>query len=377
MAVPARQALLTDGRMVSIRQLITADGAAVLHLHEQLPERDRYLRFFTLGSAHLAAFATRLTTADDAHRGALGAFTDGALIGIAHYEVLDDPAQAEVALVVNHTIQAHGVGTLLLEHLMSLARDRGVRRFVAEVLAENRRMVDVFVNSGLAVSIHHDGSVLHVTMPLELDERYLDAVAERERQAGSASLRPVLEPRVVAVIGASRRDDSIGHAILRRIDDGGFTGRLLAVNPHATEIAGIPSYASVTALPEIPDLAVVCVPAPAVPDVTEQCGRRGVRGLLVITAGVTGDEPQRRALLDAVRRHGMRLIGPNCLGVVNTDPQGEAGCHILRCGRNQGSRRRGHPVRWRGHRTARPTRSPGAGGIDLGVAGRQVRHQQQ
>jgi len=321
MAVPARQALLTDGRMVSIRPLTTADGAAVLHLHEQLPERDRYLRFFTLGSAHLAAFATRLTTADDAHRGALGSFVDGALVGVAHYEVLDDPAQAEVALVVNHTIQAHGVGTLLLEHLMSLARDRGVRRFVAEVLAENRRMVDVFVNSGLAVSIHHDGPVLHLTMPLELDERYLDAVAERERQAGSASLRPVLEPRVVAVIGASRRDDSIGHAILRRIDDGGFTGRLLAVNPHATEIAGTPSYASVTALPEVPDLAVVCVPAPAVPDVAEECGRRGVRGLLVITAGVTSDEPLRRALLDAVRRHGMRLIGPNCLGLVNTDPQ--------------------------------------------------------
>jgi GNAT superfamily N-acetyltransferase len=156
MAVPARQALLADGRMVSIRQLTTADGAAVLHLHEQLPERDRYLRFFTLGSAHLAAFATRLTTADDAHRGALGAFVDGELVGVAHYEVLDDPAEAEVALAVNHAIQAHGVGTLLLEHPVSLARDRGVRRFVAEVLAENRRMVDVFVNSGLAISIHHD-----------------------------------------------------------------------------------------------------------------------------------------------------------------------------------------------------------------------------
>ena len=307
--------------MVSLRQLTTADGAAVLHLHEQLPERDRYLRFFTLGSAHLAAFATRLTTADDAHRGALGAFVDGALVGVAHYEVLDDPAEAEVALAVNHATQAHGVGTLLLEHLVSLARDRGVRRFVAEVLAENRRMVDVFVNSGLAISIHHDGPVLHLTMPLVLNERYLDAVTERERQADSASLRPVLAPRVVAVIGASRRDGSVGHAILRRINDGGFTGQLFAVNPHATEIAGIPSYASVTALPEIPDLAVVCVPAPAVPDITEQCGRRGVRALVVITAGVTGDEPLRRALLDAVRRHGMRLIGPNCLGLVNTDPQ--------------------------------------------------------
>lgn len=321
MAVSARQALLSDGRIVSIRQLDASDTAAVLRLHEQLPERDRYLRFFTLGSAHLAAFVTRLTTVDDAHRGALGAFVNGELIGVAHYEVLDDPAEAEVALVVNHTLQTHGVGTLLLEHLVSLARDRGVRCFVAEVLAENRRMLDVFVHCGLAVSVSHDGPVLYLRMPLELSERYLDAVTERERQADAASLRPVLAPRVVAVIGASRREGSIGHAILRRIGEGRFTGRLFAVNPHATQIAGIPSYPSVAALPEAPDLAVVCVPAPAVPDIAQQCGRQGVRGLLVITAGLTVDEALRRALLDAVRQHGMRLIGPNCLGLVNTDPQ--------------------------------------------------------
>jgi acyl-CoA synthetase (NDP forming)/GNAT superfamily N-acetyltransferase len=321
MAVQARQALLTDGRIVSIRQLVSSDTAVVLHLHERLPDRDRYLRFFTLGPARLAAFAVRLTTADDAHRGALGAFIDGELIGVAHYEVLDDPAKAEIALVVNHAIQAQGVGTLLLEHLVSLAHDRGVRRFVAEVLAENHRMVEVFWNCGLTVSVHYDGPVVHVSMPLELDERYLDAVTERERRADSASLRSVLTPHVVAVIGASRREDSIGHAILRRIGEGGFTGRLFAVNPHATEIAGIPSYANVTVLPETPDLAVVCVPAPAVPGVAEECGHRGVRALLVITAGITGDEPLRRALLDAVRQYGMRLIGPNCLGLVNTDPQ--------------------------------------------------------
>src|SRR5581483_4964537 len=215
MTAPPRQALLTDGRIVSIRQLVESDKATVLRLHQQLPERDHYLRFFTLGQAHLTAFATRLTTPDDAHRGALGAFADGELIGVISYEVLDDPAEAEVALVVNHAVQAHGVGTLLLEHLISLARDRGVRRFVAEVLAENRQMIDVFAHCGLAVSTHYDGPLLHLTVPLDLAERYLDAVTERERQADSASLRSVLTPRVVAVIGASRRQDSIGHAILR------------------------------------------------------------------------------------------------------------------------------------------------------------------
>lgn len=321
MAVPARQALLTDGHPVVIQPLVASDTAALLHLHEQLPERDRYLRFFTLGQAHLAAFVNRLTTADDAHRGALGAIADGELIGVAHYEVLDDPTEAEVALVVNHSIQTHGVGTLLLEHLVSLARDRGVRRFVAEVLAENRQMIDVFANCGLAVSIHHEGPVLHLTMPLNLDERYLDAVTERERRADSASLRSVLTPQVVAVIGASRREDSIGHAILRRIDEAGFTGRSFAVNPHATEIVGIPSYPTVAALPETPDLAVICVPACAVPEVAQHCGCRGVRALLVITAGITADQALRHALEDVVRQHGMRLVGPNCLGLVNTDPK--------------------------------------------------------
>jgi acyl-CoA synthetase (NDP forming)/GNAT superfamily N-acetyltransferase len=316
-----RWALLTDGRVVSIRRLDASDTTAVLQLHERLPERDRYLRFFTLGATHLAAFVARLTTVDDAHRGALGAFADDELVGVAHYEVLDDPAEAEVALVVHHDVQTHGVGTLLLEHLVSLARDRGVRRFVAEVLAENTRIRQVFTGCGLPLKIDHDGPELHVTIALDIDEQYLDAVTERERRADSASLRPVLSPRVVAVIGASRRDSSIGHVILRRIKETDFNGRLFAVNPHAAEIAGLPSYVSVTDLPEVPDLAVVCVPAQAVPGVAEECGRRGVRALLVITAGITGEEQARRALLDAVHHHGMRLVGPNCLGLVNTAPQ--------------------------------------------------------
>ncbi|MGH4009104.1 MAG: GNAT family N-acetyltransferase [Pseudonocardiaceae bacterium] len=321
MTAPGVRALLTDGRIIWIRGLTTSDVTAVIRLHEQLPERDRYLRFFTLGPARLAAFAARLTTADDAHRGALGAFAGEELVGVAHYEVLDDPIEADVALVVNHAVQARGVGTLLLEHLGSLARNRGVRRFVAEVLAENSPMTQLLTNCGLPVSVQREGTVLHVVVQLDPGEHYLDAVAERERQADVASLRAVLCPRVVAVIGASRCEASTGHAILRRIIAGGFTSRLFAVNPHTTQIAAVPTYPSVVALPEVPDLAVVCVPAPAVAQVAEDCGRQGVRALLVITGGITGDEQLQRFLLEAIRQHGMRLVGPNCLGLVNTDPQ--------------------------------------------------------
>jgi predicted CoA-binding protein len=161
-----------------------------------------------------------------------------------------------------------------------------VRRFVAEVLAENSRITQLYTDCGLPVSVTHEGNALHVVAQLDPDENYLDAVAERERRADVASLRAMLCPRVVAVIGASRREGSMGHAILRRIVEGGFTGQLFAVSPHTTQIAAVPTYLSVAALPEVPDLAVVCVPAPAVPEVAEECGRQGVRALLVMTGGL-------------------------------------------------------------------------------------------
>ena len=182
MVVQGVKALLTDGQVVLIRQLDAADTAAVLRLHDQLPERDRYLRFFTLGVAGLAELAARLTTVDDAHRAALGAFAGEQLMGVAHYEILDDPAEAELALVVSHAVQAHGVGTLLLKHLGSLARDHGVRRLVADVLAENTRMMRVLTHSGLPVSVQREGTVLHVIVQLDPDD-HLDDVAEREQRA--------------------------------------------------------------------------------------------------------------------------------------------------------------------------------------------------
>ena len=314
------RALLTDGTVVSIRELGSADVAALLELHESLPLEDRYLRFFSTSPRQLEEFVDRMATPDDTRHLTVGAFREGGLLGAASYIVLDAPTDAEVALVVSHAEQAHGVGTLLLERLSSLAVRRGVRRFTADVMTVNSRMLRVFTDMGLVWTVAADGDVVHVDLGLEPVETYLEAVADRERTADVHSLRAVLRPTSIVVVGASRKETGVGNAVLRNLVSGDFPGDLYAVNPHATSIAGVACYAAVDELPEAPELAVLCVPAAKVPAVAEQCGRRGVKALVVITAGITDHPDLARGLLAAVRDHGMRVVGPNCLGVSTGEP---------------------------------------------------------
>ncbi len=298
-----------------LRPLGPGDLGQLRRLHCELPERDRYLRFFTARPTGVDLLLQRLVESGDVRRLALGAFLEGALAGVAHYEALPDPSDAEVALVVDHRQQAHGLGTLLLEHLASAARARGVRRFVAEVLRENAAMIRVFQDIGLPTTMRAEGSSYEVT--IQLAGSYSPAIGERERRADIASLRSLLRPRSVAVVGASRRADAIGHAVLSNLGDG-FTGTCHAVNPHATTVAGIRAVASAHDLPADVDLAVLCVQPAVVAQAADECGERGVRTLVVITSGL--DEDSTAAVKAAIRRHGMRLVGPNCLGVINTEP---------------------------------------------------------
>ena len=236
------------------------------------------------------------------------------------YGTRTDPLTAEVALAVAHGEQTLGVGTLLLEHLASRARRSGVRRFVADVLPENDRVRQVLTDVGLPVWRSGDGGEVSVELDLAPAGGYPAALAAREERADIRSLAAVLAPRSVLVVGAGRGSDSVGHAVLRNVVRAGFPGRLVAVNPHATQVCGVDCLRSVDELTEPVDLAVLCVPSSAVPKVAEQCGRRGVRALLVISSGLSGEPALATGLLDAVRRHDMRMVGPNCLGIVNTDP---------------------------------------------------------
>lgn len=318
------RALLADGTVVRLRELDGRDAPLVADFYRELPAYDRYLRFFSAGAIPSGEALVRRRRPEDV---SLGAFRGDRLVGVAQCVLLDSSGSrdggpvAEVALAVAHPAQTHGTGTLLLEHLASRARRRGVRRFVADVLAENSRMREVIAGLGLPARLRPEGGQTRVELDLEPgEERYLDALAEREERADTASLAAVLAPGSVVVVGAGRRPESVGHAVLRRILDAGFTGRLAAVNPHASEICGVPCHRSVADLPAVADLAVLCVPAAALSDAAQQCGRRGVRALLVISSGVSGNPRVAAGLLDAVRRHDMRMVGPNCLGIVNTDP---------------------------------------------------------
>jgi acyl-CoA synthetase (NDP forming)/GNAT superfamily N-acetyltransferase len=309
-------ALLADGTTVEIRLAVPDDFDAVKAMHEAMSRDNSYLRFFNI-SRRSAEIEARRICGDPAPGSlALLAVADGELVGVASYVPLpDQPAKAEVAFAVADHMHDRGIATLLLEHLVSVARSRQIVTFAADTLTENKAMLAVFAAAGLPVERRYADGVYKLTFPLprqDLDS-YLDVVAERERRADVASLRHIFAPESVAVIGASRRRGSVGRAILDNIRAGGYGGRLYIVNPRARQIGGERCQSSPLDLPEPADLAVIAVPAAKVLDVAEQCGQRGVRSLVVVTSGL--DAAHSADLLAVCRRHGMRLVGPKSFGV--------------------------------------------------------------
>ncbi|HXC80277.1 MAG TPA: GNAT family N-acetyltransferase, partial [Trebonia sp.] len=315
-------ALLADGSTVQIRPARPGDFADIKAMHEAMSPGNAYLRFFSISRAAAEREARRVTREPGPDHAALLALYDAEVVGVASYEVLRNSGgkTAEVAFAVSDTMHHRGIATLLLEHLVSLARARRIELLTAETLSENVSMLRVFSDAGLPAHSSRADGVVTITIPLPPDdtgkqlEEYLDTVAVRERSADVASLRPVFAPRCVAVIGASRRQGTVGRSVLDNIRTGGYQGSLYAVNPNATHgIGGVPCFPDVASLPETPDLALIAVPPHAVTDVAAACGARGVRGLVVFTAGI--DTAGSADLLAVCRRHGMRLIGPNCFGI--------------------------------------------------------------
>ncbi|MFF4223492.1 GNAT family N-acetyltransferase [Streptomyces abikoensis] len=316
---PSVYALLADGTTVRVRQALPEDHAAVLRMYRRMSPESLRLRFCSTGSHNEQRAADQACTGGrPGERALLAEAGGGEIAGVAEYHA--DPAlaaRAEVALAVADEWHHRGVGTLLLEHLVDAARSDGLDAFTAEALSENYPVLRVFADLGLPLTRRFDGPEVHVTVRLSQDEGYLAALDTRGQTADVASMRPLLRPRSVVVIGAGRRPGSVGRAILHNLRVGGFTGRVYAVNPHAQVIERLPCHTAVSDLPEAPELAVVAVPCASVPSVAEECGRCGVRALLVVTSGL--DVSQAAALRAACRRYGMRLVGPNCLGLANTE----------------------------------------------------------
>ncbi len=318
-------ALLADGTTVQIRPASPADFGAVKAMHEALSPDNTYLRFFNLSRVAADTEARRICRDPSPDQVALLALSDGEVVGCASYVTIGEQAPgrrsevAEIAFAVADHMHHRGIATLLLEHLVSYARSHQITTFTAQTLSENRAMLNVFADAGLPMERHFEDGVFETTFPLPAvalttaTDSYLDASAERERSAEAASLRHVLAPESVVVIGVGRRRGTAGRAILDNIAAGGYAGRLYAVNPRARQIGGERCLASVLELPEPADLAVIAVPATAVLDTAEQCGQCGVRSLVVVTSGLGA--AACADLLAVCRRHGMRLVGPDCFGV--------------------------------------------------------------
>ena len=312
-------ALLADGTTLTIRPAGPEDYEPVKQLHEAMSPDNLYFRFFSASRVSAEREARRVCLEGGPGLVALLGLLGDEVVGVASYQLTADAAAAELALAVADGMHRRGVATLLLEHLVSLGRARGVKVLVADVLPDNYPVLRVLSDAGLAVWRKFADGVVELSMPVPRNaalgeaSTWLDAVAGRDKQADVASLESLLAPRSAVVVGAGHRPGSVGRTILLNIRDAGFAGPLYAVSPHCSDIEGIPCVPSVAELPEAPDLAVVTVPPARVVAAAEECGRRGVGSLVVTTSDLT--PAQESALLEAARRGNMRLVGPNSFGV--------------------------------------------------------------
>jgi acetate---CoA ligase (ADP-forming) len=318
--------VLRDGTTVRVRPACPDDAAGLKELFERLSPDSRYLRFFS-GAVDTELVVHWAADVDRRRRDGLVAVTGTPERIIAHAgweRERERPERAEVALVLDDQFQGRGLGTILLGELAEGARARGVELFVAEVLPNNYRMIQVFRDSGFAVRVRSIPGLLLVEFPTLLTPDALRRFEEREEQAAAAGLRRVLAPRSVAVIGASRRRGTVGGELFHNLLAGGFTGPVYPVNAKAAAVQSVAAYQSVADLPGPVDLAVLAIPADQVAPVARACAARGVGALVVLSAGFAESGPEgaerQREVLEICGRAGMRLIGPNCLGVINTDP---------------------------------------------------------
>ncbi|MFD3656580.1 GNAT family N-acetyltransferase [Streptomyces sp. NPDC058620] len=326
--------VLRDGGTARIRPITTDDAERLVSFYEQVSDESKYYRFFAPYPRLSAKDVHRFTHHDYVDRVGLAVTTGGEFIATVRYDRIDErgrpataPAdEAEVAFLVQDAHQGRGVASALLEHIAAVARERGIRRFAAEVLPANNKMIKVFRDAGYTQRRSFEDGSVHLTLDLEPTAESLAVQRGREQRAESRSVQRLLAPGSVAVVGTGRTPGGVGRTVLRNLLGSGYTGRTYAVNrafdAGTTEIDGVPTHRSVGEIDEQVDLAVLAVPADRVPEAVADCGEHGVRGLVVLSAGYAeqgaeGRERQRELVRQA-RSYGMRIIGPNAFGIINT-----------------------------------------------------------
>lgn len=313
--------LLRDGRTAHIRPIRPDDHDVFVEFYARVSDQSKYFRFFSPMPRLSERDLARFLNVDHKDRVAFVLTLQERIIAVGRYDVVR-PGEAEVAFLVEDQHQGRGIGQLLLEHLAQAGRERGVDRFVADVLPDNTRMIQTFRDAGYRVVSEYEEGVLQLEFSIDPTDTAIGVMISREHKAEAASIERFFNPRSVAVIGASRRQETIGRALVRNLVTGDFTGRVYAVNPTSNAVSGLPTYKTVADIPDDVDVAVVAVPADAVQDVVLDCAAKGVHGLVVISSGFaeTGEEGRvrQRKLVGLSRSYGLRLIGPNALGIINT-----------------------------------------------------------
>ncbi|WP_228973285.1 bifunctional GNAT family N-acetyltransferase/acetate--CoA ligase family protein [Streptomyces sp. DH12] len=326
--------VLRDGGTARIRPITTDDAERLVSFYEQVSDESKYYRFFAPYPRLSAKDVRHFTHHDYVDRVGLAATIGGEFIATVRYDRIDEnghpaaapAADAEVAFLVQDAHQGRGVASALLEHIAAVARERGIRRFAAEVLPANTKMIKVFTDAGYTQKRSFEDGAVRLHLDLEPTDRSLAVQRAREQRAEARSVQRLLAPGSVAVVGAGRSPGGVGRTVLRNLVEAGFTGRAYAVNSALPEgpatLEGVPAYRSVGDVGEPVDLAVVAVPAERVPQAVADCGEHGVRGLVVLSAGYAESGPagreRQRALVRQARSYGMRVIGPNAFGVINT-----------------------------------------------------------
>lgn len=295
-------AVLRDGHTVRIRSIRPSDAERIERFHERQSPESIYFRFFSPRPRLSERELRHFTSVDHHDRVAFVALVDDEVIAVARYERYEGTGTAEVAFFVDDRHHGRGIATLMLEYLAAAARDNGISRFRASTLPNNRKMLRVFAAAGYDVATHLDEGVVDVAFDLRSTGEVLAAVERREQVAQAASVRPLLHPGTVVVVDVE--GDAAGPDALPV--RAGFVGRVDHVVPD--DLDGIRDGT---------DLAVVTGPAPAVPSVLDECGRRSVGAAIVATQA---DPDEVDLILEAARRHGLRVLGPGVAGVSNTDP---------------------------------------------------------
>jgi len=320
--------LLRDGGTAHLRPISPDDRDLLVEFYAEVSAESKYLRFFAPMPRLSDKDVERFTHVDYVDRVAFVLTVRGKMIAVGRFD--REPRrpdgtggdEAEVAFLVQDAHQGRGIAQLLLEHLAQAGRERGVGKFVAEVLPENQRMIQIFREAGYRVAGGFQDGVMRLEFPIDPTDTAIAVMQAREHRAEAASIGRFFSARSVAVIGASRRHDTIGQTLVRNLVLGDYAGRVYVVNPAAGSVAAMPAYPSVSDIPDDVDVAVVAVPAEAVQDVVLDCAAKGVGGLVVVSSGFAETGPEgrlrQRRLVGLARSYGMRLVGPNALGIINT-----------------------------------------------------------